>query len=619
MAVEILWLMDRSCAEATEDAERLIDLRTGPADLSKLLVMDHASLLADHATVFRRLVSSRRVENLLCVAVGLFPERTSGSPLLPDSLAGPHGPGVLWVGDPDGIDWRDAPGAKVIGRKRGAPDGLARLVQLLHVEAVFDQVYETFEHRVRYRIASPGLRLAGADDETATFRAALALAIARITTPGSGDDGPFRSLLPDQGTVSLAADGQLAGYGAEVAAAVAAAEAKAAKRAGAKRLLRRSDGGIDERVRAAGAALGQLRERVIHLLQAANTTRELTGNQREALRDAGLQFFPATQAGQSAADESEPARSPGFQAIIDALDAGDTLPLIQRRLTATSKEVKRHGSAAYIPQVDVGCPASLPASLAVVTEVPPPVRRSGPAAVRQEFGLDAADRAASGLLALVVAVAAREWAPAAAEPDELDRGRIAIAGIQQALSEYAAAAPHVRASRLVRLSESLLPVLHALVRQVLQDAYGTPAEVGQDTMDDAQRRTQDQLTAWTDLVQAHGVTARPKFAPSSAAEVTYTVESDVAAIREALLTEPRAPMWQLCGQDDVTALDVGPAPLTVRFAPRQNERDLASVVPRDTVWISTGSQAGLLRLVPLRSDIVAGNPLPEEPGSPELE
>src|SRR5882724_5794330 len=110
MAVEILWLTDLSCEEAAEKAERLIDLRTGPADLSKLLVIDHARLLAGHAEVIRRLASSLRVEDLLCVAVGPFPERVTGAPLLPGSLAGPHGPGVLWVGDPDGIDWRDAPG-----------------------------------------------------------------------------------------------------------------------------------------------------------------------------------------------------------------------------------------------------------------------------------------------------------------------------------------------------------------------------------------------------------------------------------------------------------------------------------------------------------------------------
>jgi len=78
-------------------------------------------------------------------------------------------------------------------------------------------------------------------------------------------------------------------------------------------------------------------------------------------------------------------------------------------------------------------------------------------------------------------------------------------------------------------------------------------------------------------------------------------------------------MWQLCGQGDVAALDVGPAPPTVVFAPRQTQHDLASVAARDTVWISTGSQAGLLRLVPLRAEIVVGTPLPEEPSSQEPE
>jgi hypothetical protein len=141
MAVEILWLTDLSCPGATEAAESLIDLRTGPADLSKLLMIDHVSLLTGHGPVFRRLASSGRVKNLLCVAVGPRPPGTRELPL-PPSLAGTQGPGILWVGDPDGIDWRAASGATIIGRKRGDRDGLTRVVELLHVEAVFDKVHE---------------------------------------------------------------------------------------------------------------------------------------------------------------------------------------------------------------------------------------------------------------------------------------------------------------------------------------------------------------------------------------------------------------------------------------------------------------------------------------------
>jgi hypothetical protein len=338
---------------------------------------------------------------------------------------------------------------------------------------------------------------------------------------------------------------------------------------------------------------------VIRLLQAANSTGGLTDNQRAALLDAGLEFPAAPHPGSPAAPD-EPAQSPGFQAISSALDGGDTLPFIQRRLTATTKEIKRYGSAAYLPQVETACPASLPASLA-------------------EVGVDAADQAAAGLIALVQGVASREWSPAAAEPDELDRARIAITGIHSALLAYAAEAPQVRAARLVRLSEHLLPVLRALVRQVLQDEYGAPGAVGQDTLDAAHERTGGHLTDWTDLVQVDGVTSRPKFAPPGTTQAMYTVESDLSAIRDALLADPKGEMWQLCGQDDVTALNVGQEPLAVRFAPRQHERELADVVPRGTVWLSSGEQAGLLRLVPLHHEIVTGDLLPEDPNPADPE
>ncbi|MGP0023122.1 MAG: hypothetical protein ACLPKE_07115 [Streptosporangiaceae bacterium] len=619
MAVEVLWLRGRANAEATDEAERMIDTRTGPPDLAKLLVVDDTSLLAEHAAVFRRLGGARRVDNLLCVAIGPRPEHSASQlPLLPDSLAGPHGPGVLWVGDPDGIDWRDAPGTRIKGRKRGQPDGLGRLVELLHVEAVFDEVWKAFDRRVPYRVASPGLRLVGADDEAAAFKAALAVAIEGITASGAGDAEPFRSLLPDPGAAVLAADGPLAGCRARVANAVTAAEAEAAKAAGLLRRFSRADGVIEEQARATGAALGELRDQVIRLFRAVNSTDSLTSNQRETLRDAGLQFSPASQAGPQ--QGLEPDQVPSFRAIADAVDGGDTLPFVQGRLASTAKETKRYGSAAYLPQVDTACPASLPASLVDVTDLPAPIRRGGAAVVREELRLAAADRSAAALVTLVQKVANREWSPAPVEPDELDRARIAITGIQSAFAEYASAGTPPGAARHVRLSESLRPVLRALVCQVLKDEYGAPGATGQDTLDAAKRRTGDHLKDWADLVQAHGLAFRPRFAPSAAAtEGSHTAEGDLAAIRDALQADPRGQMWQLCGQDDVTALDVGPDPVSVSFAPRQEKHELINAVPRDTLWLSAGSRAGLLRLVPLYQEIVAGDPLPREPSLTEPE
>ena len=238
MAVEVLWLRNRDGTEAVDDAEDMIDTRTGPSDLSRLLVIDDIRLLADHADVFLRIGSARRVARLLCIAAGPRPEGSTRPPLLPVNLMGPQGPGVLWVGDPDGIDWGDGPGTRIKGSKRGQPNGLERLVELLHVEVVFDAIWDAFEHRVRYRVASPGLRLVGADDEAAAFKAALALAIEGLTATGAGEAEPFRSLLPDPDAVLLG-PGTLVGGRDAVTSALAATEAEAEK---AARFLRRSRG-----------------------------------------------------------------------------------------------------------------------------------------------------------------------------------------------------------------------------------------------------------------------------------------------------------------------------------------------------------------------------------------
>jgi len=42
-------------------------------------------------------------------------------------------------------------------------------------------------------------------------------------------------------------------------------------------------------------------------------------------------------------------------------------------------------------------------------------------------------------------------------------------------------------------------------------------------------------------------------------------------------------------------------------------------VPRDTLWLSAGSRAGLLRLVPLHDEMVTGDSLPAEPSQTESE
>jgi len=185
MTVEMLRLSGLDSGEAEQAASTLLDLGTGPRDLRNLLVLDDTALVVEHGPAYLRLDTAARVEHMLCVAVG--PRNGKGKALwLPGNLGGTQGSPVLWVSDPSGIDWRMAAATIAIGHLPGKVNGLDLLVELLSVEDVFMRVHEALAGRVPRRVANPGLRLAGTDDEAATFAAALATAIRRLSDPGQG-------------------------------------------------------------------------------------------------------------------------------------------------------------------------------------------------------------------------------------------------------------------------------------------------------------------------------------------------------------------------------------------------------------------------------------------------
>ncbi len=104
-------------------------------------------------------------------------------------------------------------------------------------------------------------------------------------------------------------------------------------------------------------------------------------------------------------------------------------------------------------------------------------------------------------------------------------------------------------------------------------------------------------------MQELGALSPPPFAAVAVNGASYTDESEVAEIKEVITHDPRAAMWQLCAPSDLSTLDVVSRPQVVAFAPRLTRQPLADVLPRDTVWTSSGQHAGLLRLVPLRAGI----------------
>ena len=612
MTVEILPLSGLSAAEAKQAADALLDLDVGPDRLERLLVLDDTALLDEHASVYQHIDTANRVEKLLCVTVG--PRAGAARTLeLPGNLGGVQGWPVLWVSRPAGINWRVAKSAVANRHPGSTPTALDQhpLVKLVLVDEMFDRLHQKFLAEVPGRVASPGLWLAGADDEAATFAAALAVAIRRVCEPGPGSDGPFGDLLPARaGGASLSESGPFARYLARIAELDREASRVLEKAGGLGGVFKRGDSGVQRYVVKVGEALTDLRDLIVQVLRdasVAGTGGAITANQRDLVRNVGLEF--KAEAGSrhpSRTAESAVEQSLVYRTVARAVQGGDSIPLVAKRLTATERQVTRHGSASYLPEVEKRCQPALLARLA-----DPPLRLSRHAAVteaRRELGLEEARAAAQALTDLALAVANREWSPTSVTSRDLAGSRAALDGTRKALTEHASMAEGARGgargARLSRLGDSLLPVLCDLVLHAVGLELASPSASGTEALRAAHDRAAGMLAEWTRHVQAHGVADRPPFASSSAHDSPHVIEDDVAAVREAVLYPVRDEMWQLCAPADLSALDVDAPPVSIRFASRLNREAIIGTIPGDEpVWTSAGSFAGLLRLVPLRAGV----------------
>ena len=666
MTVEIL------CLSGTDDGGNAVstllnDHRAHP-DLSRLLVIDDTAALFSHLAVYERLLTSRRLDHLLCVAVG--PRAAYGGEFrFPANLSGAQGSAVIWVSDPDGVDWRLAASAVAVGHTGSSESGLHHLVGLLSVDEVFDRVCE-IARNVPGGVASPGLRLTGTEDEDARFAAALVLAIQRLTAvdpvSAARADEPFITLLAaPAGTVGLAEDGELSGRRQDVIASAALASEALARYAGIGGLLGRDQSAVHRQVQETGAALGAFRNRVAQLLTDANAHGELIETQRGQLTAAGVRLpeqlatagareglagggpSPSDPAASDPA-ASDPGNSAVSKTIAEAIQGGDTLPRVARRLNLTASALARPGSASYLPRLEEICPQVLVGRLAGAPPPPLPWRwlpsagalpvvlgvlvglwkPAAGAAVgvlallavvvvvvlswrarvtewRRQLRLDEAPQAADEVARLVTTVAAREWCGGNATPTEVTRARIAIRGVNDELTRHAEAAqPSARGARLAQLSEALLPGLCDLVVTAVQ-AGTAPANVGGEAVSArAQGKAAELLRQWQEDVRTGGALVRFPAATAGAGNVAYAEEDEVAAITAAILHDPREVMWQLCAPADLSALDMAAAPQLVALAPRMTRLWLAETLPKNTIWTSSGGQAGLLRLVPLHAGIV---------------
>jgi hypothetical protein len=612
VSVVILSLSGLSAAGAEQATAALLDIDSGGPDrLERLLVLDDTELLGEHLGVYEQIDTAHRVEKMVCVTVG--PRLGDGRRLeLPGNLGGVQGSPVLWVSRLAGIDWKMAKSA-VANRHPGfTPTTLDRhpLIGLLSVAEMFDRVHQIFLSSVPNRVASPGLWLAGEDDETATFAGALAVAIRRVCDPGPGLEGPFAELMPDQaGGARLAESGPLARYLGRVGELDRAASHALERVTGLGGLLRRGESEVRDHVARVGEALTDLRDLVDQVLRDADLAGgpgSLTSNQQSLIRNAGLEFESEGTARPSA---SAAEQSPVYRAVAGAVRGGNPIPPVGERLIATEREIGRKGSAAYRHEVAERCPPPLLDSLTSAAQKLP--RRGGQAEARHELGLDRAVAAARALGDLIVAVANREWSPAAITSSELVRAKAAIDGTSRALAGFASDAGGsrggARAARRARLGESLVPLLRDLVLHVVAAELASPSASGPEALRVAKGRAAAMLTEWTGLVQAQGVTAQPSFASDGSRDASHAIGDDVASVRDALLHPAGDEMWQLCAPADLRALDVDRPALSVRFASRLTKEALRSLPGDEPVWTSSGSFAGVLRLVPLRGGIAVSN------------
>jgi hypothetical protein len=669
MTVEVLRLSGLRSDDAGHAATALLGDHRSHPDLSKLLVVDDTAALIGHSSLYERLLTSRRLDHLLCVAVG--PRAGDGKEFrLPGNISGGQGSAVLWISDPHGVDWRPATSAIAVGHSGNSASGLQHLIDLLSVDEIFDRVCEVAKY-LPGGVASPGLRLAGADDEAASFTAALVMAIWRLTGPGLGptpmDNEPFTALQDAwSGNASLAEDGELSRDRENVIASAALASDALTQLATIGGMLGLTKPSVQVHVIEVGSALGTFRDRVAQLLREGHAPGGLTEKQRSRLKAAGVRLSDPAPASLRSGTGGGPLgtsseRSALYAEIAEALRSGDTLPRVIRRLSLTASALDSGGTLSYLAEVDQICPRTLVRRLKEPPSPPRPLRwwlsaaavlaaavgalagslnvtsgvavgvlalvitvvaavwwrRMQASAWHRHLALNEAVHAADALTDLVTAVAAREWANGNVTFDEVTRARIVLDGATRQLTEYAGTTGDpgrgLRASRAARLSHGLMPGLQDLVLAVLAAVSAMASVGGQAAFEQARNKTAELVMDWTECAGKHGALARPPFATYyTANDIPYADEGEIAEIVEAVQHDPREVMWQLCTPEDLSTLDVASVPQTVAFAPRLTRQSLAGVLPPDTVWTSSGVHAGLLRLVPLRAGIVSPSWTAEE-------
>ncbi|OKJ95665.1 hypothetical protein [Amycolatopsis sp. CB00013] len=198
----------------------LLDLRAGavgpPAGIGgRVVVLDDADALVEHAGIYLSLVGDDMVTAVVCVAVG---EADTDNPLdgvvlsVPPALR--HAT-VLWVGDQCGVDWAPDSGRL---HTAGAGDALDDLVSALLVPELFDRVVAVSD-KLAGPVTNPGIRLVSQAVDPAELAAARDAAVRSLCAenqlPSHDLAAKIRQLDATQDPDGAALSGAVARAGAE--------------------------------------------------------------------------------------------------------------------------------------------------------------------------------------------------------------------------------------------------------------------------------------------------------------------------------------------------------------------------------------------------------------------
>ncbi|MGI5171201.1 hypothetical protein ACQEU3_43305 [Spirillospora sp. CA-253888] len=190
---------------------------------------------------------------------------------------------------------------------------------------------------------------------------------------------------------------------------------------------------------------------------------------------------------------------------------------------------------------------------------------------------------------------------------DLVRARAALDGVHEALhlrTVAMRASGGGRGAHGAAAGTAVRDHLADLVREALRPCWrdlatGPPAEHRRR----AQDATADLLAEWEAHVARHGPLEPPRFAGGR--DVTPMGLEHAVAVRSDVSRSADDVMWQLLGSADPPLLRAGVGgPAAVRFAPRAARAALPEGWPAGTLWVRSARHAGVLRLVPVRPELV---------------